>query len=83
MRSPLGSKKREVAKPTDAITRLTDPRLDFPGPVQLRRSYIVASTDRSGSTFLCSLLWQTGVLGAPAEYWNFRSRPKQSPSVCR
>ena len=25
--------------------------------------------------FLCSLLWRTGVLGAPAEYWNYRSRP--------
>jgi trehalose 2-sulfotransferase len=61
-----------AAKP---IRRLADQRLDFPGSVPLRKSYIVASTDRSGSTFLCSLLWQTGVLGAPAEYWNYRSRP--------
>jgi trehalose 2-sulfotransferase len=81
MRTQLDSKKRDVAKarPTHAIMRLTDPRLDFPGPVRLRKSYIVASTDRCGSTFLCSLLWQTGVLGAPAEYWNFRSRPKAKP----
>jgi trehalose 2-sulfotransferase len=57
-----------------SVVRLTDPRLDFPGPVPLRKSYIVASTDRSGSTFLCSMLWRTGVLGAPAEYWNFRKR---------
>jgi trehalose 2-sulfotransferase len=45
-------------------------RFDFPGPVPLRKSYIVASTPRCGSTFLCSLLWKTGVLGAPSEYWN-------------
>ncbi len=61
------------------IRRLTDRRLDFPAQVPLRKSYIVASTDRSGSTFLCSLLWQTGVLGAPAEYWNYRSRPGAKP----
>lgn len=61
------------------IRRLTDRRLDFPAQVPLGKSYIVASTDRSGSTFLCSLLWQTGVLGAPAEYWNYRSRPGAKP----
>jgi LPS sulfotransferase NodH/SAM-dependent methyltransferase len=81
MQTRSGTKRRGVAegRPAGPITRLTDPRLDFPGPVRLRKSYIVASTDRSGSTFLCSLLWQTGVLGAPAEYWNFRSRPKAKP----
>jgi trehalose 2-sulfotransferase len=45
-------------------------RFDFPSPLRLRKSYVVASTPRCGSTFLCSLLWQTGVLGAPSEYWN-------------
>ena len=49
---------------------ITAKSFDFPGPVRLRKSYIVASTPRCGSTFLCSLLWQTGVLGAPSEYWN-------------
>jgi len=72
--------KETLARP---IRRLTDRRLDFPGPVPLRKSYIVASTDRCGSTFLCSMLWQTGVLGAPTEYWNLkrRSGPSQKKSV--
>jgi LPS sulfotransferase NodH len=47
-----------------------DARLDFPRAVPMRRSYIVASSFRCGSTFLCSRLWKTGVLGAPAEYLN-------------
>ena len=64
--------------------RKADPQTGGPATglsssVPLRKSYIVASTDRSGSTFFCSLLWQTGVLGAPAEYWNFRSRPGAKP----
>jgi trehalose 2-sulfotransferase len=45
--------------------------LDFPGPApSLRKSYVVASSYRCGSTFFCSELWRTGVLGAPAEYLN-------------
>ena len=68
--------QRNAAAP---IRRLTDSRLDLPGPVSLRKSYIVASTDRSGSTFLCSMLWRTGVLGAPAEYWNYRVRSEAKP----
>jgi LPS sulfotransferase NodH len=47
-----------------------DARLDFPRSVPLRKSYIVASSYRCGSTFFCSELWRTGVLGAPAEYVN-------------
>jgi trehalose 2-sulfotransferase len=53
---------------------VTDPHFDSPASFPLRRSYIIASTPRSGSTFLSSLLWQTGVLGAPTEYWNCRKR---------
>src|SRR5262249_41256156 len=34
--------------------------------------YIVASTPRSGSTFLCRRLWSTGLMGAPAEYFNYQ-----------
>ena len=77
MRAQPGGKRKRLLQDKDAkpIRRLADRRLDFPRSVPLRKSYIVASTDRSGSTFLCSLLWQTGILGAPAEYWNFRSRP--------
>ena len=46
------------------------PDLDFPNRVPLRRSYIIASSYRCGSTFLCSELWKSGVLGAPSEYLN-------------
>jgi trehalose 2-sulfotransferase len=68
--------------PAKPLRRLADERLDFGDPVPLRKSYIVASTDRCGSTFLCSLLWQTGLLGAPTEYWNYR-RSADSPSRTR
>ena len=44
--------------------------LDFPGSAPLRRSYVMASSYRCGSTFFCWELWRTGVLGAPAEYLN-------------
>ena len=44
--------------------------LDFPGSAAQRKSYVVASSYRCGSTFFCSALWRTGVLGAPAEYLN-------------
>jgi trehalose 2-sulfotransferase len=61
----------EHPRPAEELTQaVTAKGFDFPGPVRLRKSYIVASTPRCGSTFLCSLLWQTGVLGAPSEYWN-------------
>ena len=35
--------------------------------------YIVASSYRSGSTHLCRLLWETGVMGAPWEYLNYEN----------
>lgn len=35
-------------------------------------NYIICATERSGSTMLCSLLAQTGVLGHPDEYLNQR-----------
>ena len=57
------------------ISHYADRRLDFPGPMALRKSFIVASAQRCGSTFLCNLLWQTGVLGAPAAYFQYRKRP--------
>lgn len=52
------------------ITSWFDPRLDFATAVPLRRSYIVASSYRCGSTLLCSELWKSGRLGAPTEYVN-------------
>jgi LPS sulfotransferase NodH len=49
----------------------TDARLDFSHSVPLRKSYVIASSFRSGSTLLCVKLWETGLLGAPWEYLNF------------
>jgi LPS sulfotransferase NodH len=59
-----------AAQRADPISSWGDPRLDYPYTVPLRRSYIVASSYRCGSTFLCTELWKTGVLGAPTEYVN-------------
>jgi LPS sulfotransferase NodH len=47
-----------------------DARLDFSESPPLQKSYIVAASYRCGSTYLCTRLWNTGVLGAPAEYLN-------------
>jgi len=55
------------------VRSFTDPRLDFAHSVPLKKSYIIASSFRSGSTLLCVKLWETGVLGAPWEYLNFHN----------
>jgi trehalose 2-sulfotransferase len=47
-----------------------DERLDFNHFGPLRKSYIVASSYRSGSNYFCWELWRTGVLGAPVEFLN-------------
>ena len=57
----------ETPKP---IRFVTDERLDFRHSTQFQKSYIIGSSYRSGSTFLCWQLWQTGVLGAPCEYFS-------------
>ena len=62
------------------ITSWFDPRLDFAERVPLRKSYIVASSYRCGSTFLCSELWKTGLLGAPTEYLNIDQGNAAIPS---
>ena len=46
------------------------PRWDLHTTEQNRRSYVVASTPRTGSTLLCRTLWGTGLVGAPKEYLN-------------
>jgi LPS sulfotransferase NodH len=51
----------------------TDPRLDFAHSGSVKKSYVIASSFRSGSTLLCVKLWETGVLGAPWEYLNFHN----------
>ncbi len=52
------------------ISSNTDERLDFPAATGLRKSYFVASSYRCGSSYLCWLLWNTGLLGAPSEVFN-------------
>jgi len=52
----------------EPIRLMTDERLDFNHFGSVRQAYVVASSYRCGSTYLCSQLWETGVLGAPAAY---------------
>jgi LPS sulfotransferase NodH len=52
------------------IVSMTDERLDFKKVTPLRKSYIIASSYRCGSSYLCWLLWKTGLLGAPSEVLN-------------
>lgn len=63
----LKSVKRHV------IRRLYDAEFDFNcfgrDPIG---TYMLATLPRSGSTFCAIRLWQTGLLGAPMEYLNFR-----------
>lgn len=51
-------------------------RFDFPATVPCRTFYIIASSERSGSTYLCLALWRTGALGAPWEYLNHQTEMK-------
>jgi len=46
---------------------------------QPKRAYIVCSTQRSGSTFLCRLLASTGVAGNPQEYFEARAETGSPP----
>ncbi len=62
--------EKKAATESRPITSWFDPRLDFSTAAPLRKSYIVASSYRCGSTFLCTSLWKTGLLGAPTEYVN-------------
>ena len=47
--------------------------LDWPLYEGRPKPYLLATTPRSGSTFLSHLLWRTGCLGAPLEYLNFEA----------
>lgn len=47
--------------------------------IQARRAYIVCSTQRSGSTYLCHLLASTGVAGNPKEYFEARAETGSPP----
>ena len=46
------------------------PRCDLPPPAARPRTYVIATTPRTGSTLLCRLLTDTGLVGAPSEYLN-------------
>ena len=52
---------------------LLNPEFDFTASRAAELRYMVASTPRSGSSYLCQLLWQTGRMGAPLEYFNFHA----------
>ena len=69
-----------AARPSAPVS-LLEPRFDFTKSSPLRRSYIVAATPMSGNTFLCTRLWQTGVMGAPAEY--FSHAPRMQTTIMR
>jgi LPS sulfotransferase NodH len=53
-----------------ALTGISSARYDMNGRGPFTRAYIIAASYRSGSTHLCTRLWETGVLGAPFEYLN-------------
>lgn len=48
------------------------PSYDLPPSSGVRQSYVIASLPRSGSTLLARALWDTGLAGAPGEYFNPR-----------
>jgi trehalose 2-sulfotransferase len=48
------------------------PAYDLPPSPEAPRSYVIASLPRSGSTLLARALWESGVAGAPGEYFNPR-----------
>lgn len=48
------------------------PAYDLPPSQEAPRSYVIASLPRSGSTLLARALWESGVAGAPGEYFNPR-----------
>ncbi|MBV9930636.1 MAG: hypothetical protein JO013_06805 [Alphaproteobacteria bacterium] len=59
-------------------------KFDFPrrsAPPAVR--YMIATTPRSGSTYLSHLLWQTGCLGAPLEYLDFAPHAEGEPEADR
>ena len=59
------------------INKLYEKEFDFAYPsAGVQKSLMVATLPRSGSTYFCIRLWQTGVLGAPMEYPNFRAMGK-------
>jgi LPS sulfotransferase NodH len=54
-------------------TEQFDPALDFPLSRDVSIRYVICSTPRSGSHFLGQLLYATGRMGSPLEYFNRRN----------
>jgi LPS sulfotransferase NodH len=55
------------------MSGFVSPRYDFNHGRHPKKIYIVASSYRSGSTYLCQCLWETGVMGAPWEYLHYEN----------
>jgi LPS sulfotransferase NodH/glycosyltransferase involved in cell wall biosynthesis len=45
---------------------------DFPEIEAVKKSYLICSVPRSGSTLLCRGLWDSGFAGAPKEYFHHK-----------
>jgi LPS sulfotransferase NodH/2-polyprenyl-3-methyl-5-hydroxy-6-metoxy-1,4-benzoquinol methylase len=60
------------------IRSMSDERFDFEHSAPLRKSYIIASSARSGSTYLARSLAQTGLLGTPSEVFNSATNELQT-----
>jgi hypothetical protein len=75
---PADNQNHRATKPVATPVRwLADPQFDFVETGPLRKSYVIASSDRTSSTLLCRYLWQTGRFGAPWEY--LTKRQAQAP----
>ncbi|MFT6581129.1 MAG: LPS sulfotransferase NodH [Alphaproteobacteria bacterium] len=54
-----------------ALPHTSDPEFDLAPQEPPAFRYIIAATPRVGSTFPSKLMWETGTLGCPAEYFNY------------
>lgn len=79
-RSPAGRARKPEGR--GRVTQDQSPRhefgfesetFDFPVATPPRHFYMICSTPRCGSTWLGTLLWRTGLAGAPDEYFNYYS----------
>ena len=75
----LGSQKRETQVRQPSSDDLNRGRENSRGVIEPARAYIVCSTQRSGSTYLCQLLASTGVAGVPHEYFEARAETGSPP----
>ena len=62
-----------VPEPYKIPPGFEDEAYDFADPTTPRQFYMIASTPRSGGTLLPQHLWNSGIMGAPAEYFGFYS----------